>query len=79
MLTSERKVFSSGSNEFGELGLGHRESTFYLTQIDLLNDYDIKKLSCCLYSSALSLDGRLFVWGTCPYGEYLNPVKVEIS
>ena len=77
--THDDKVFTCGTNDFGELGLGHRENTYYLTEIEDLTGKEVSKISCCLYSAALTKRGELFIWGTSPQGESIRPQKLKVS
>lgn len=79
MLSTKERVYSCGSNDFGELGLGHRENSFFLTEIEALSTLHIIDLACCLYSCAITDSGQVFVWGTCPFGEFLNPERLNIG
>uniref|UniRef100_A0AAQ5XSU4 X-linked retinitis pigmentosa GTPase regulator n=1 Tax=Amphiprion ocellaris TaxID=80972 RepID=A0AAQ5XSU4_AMPOC len=64
-------VYSAGSNQTGQLGLGHCNNT---TSFHLLQPFcdwaPIKMLSAgCNTSAALTEDGRLFMWGDNSVGQ----------
>uniref|UniRef100_A0A8C4F5J8 X-linked retinitis pigmentosa GTPase regulator n=1 Tax=Dicentrarchus labrax TaxID=13489 RepID=A0A8C4F5J8_DICLA len=64
-------VYGAGSNQEGQLGLGHCNNT---TAFHLLNPFcelaPIKMLSAgCNTSAALTEDGRLFMWGDNSVGQ----------
>uniref|UniRef100_A0A8C2WP24 RCC1-like domain-containing protein n=1 Tax=Cyclopterus lumpus TaxID=8103 RepID=A0A8C2WP24_CYCLU len=64
-------VFVSGSNQEGQLGLGHCNNTtsFHLLQ-PFCDHAPIKMLSAgCNTSAALTEDGRLFMWGDNAVGQ----------
>ncbi|XP_054471754.1 X-linked retinitis pigmentosa GTPase regulator-like [Anoplopoma fimbria] len=69
--TWQGSVFVSGSNQEGQLGLGHCNNT---TSFRLLHPFcdhaPIKMLSAgCNTSAALTEDGRLFMWGDNAVGQ----------
>uniref|UniRef100_A0A8C9ZBX5 RCC1-like domain-containing protein n=1 Tax=Sander lucioperca TaxID=283035 RepID=A0A8C9ZBX5_SANLU len=69
--TWQGSVFVAGSNQEGQLGLGHWNNT---TSFHLLHPFcehaPIKMLSAgCNTSAALTEDGRLFLWGDNAVGQ----------
>ncbi|XP_032385019.1 X-linked retinitis pigmentosa GTPase regulator isoform X2 [Etheostoma spectabile] len=69
--TRQGSVFVAGSNQEGQLGLGHCNNT---TSFHLLHPFcdraPIKMLSAgCNTSAALTEDGRLFMWGDNAVGQ----------
>ncbi|XP_045910484.1 titin homolog [Micropterus dolomieu] len=64
-------VYGTGSNQEGQLGLGHCNNTtsFHLLR-PFCDDTPIKMLSAgCNTSAALTEDGRLFMWGDNSVGQ----------
>ncbi|OMJ68419.1 hypothetical protein SteCoe_34128 [Stentor coeruleus] len=70
------KIYATGGNSFGQLGLGNKKSSTRPERVSL--DSYIIKISCCSHSAAISDKGQLFVWGTGVFGEYLLPTKFSI-
>ena len=62
VLTKQGKLFSCGSNDFSQLG--HDKSQTRFSNIQALESYDIKSLSCGQYHN-LAVDewGKVFSWG----------------
>jgi uncharacterized repeat protein (TIGR02543 family) len=73
-LTSEGRLFTWGNNDYGQLGDGTTETRILPTNITdkfLLNSGEtINKISLgfCDYSSAMTSESRLFIWGKNQYG-----------
>jgi len=76
VINNKGAVFSTGANNLGQLGLGHKKSIANFTQITALSFIPIKKVSAGNHSAALSNDGDLYFWGTGVFGEILTPQKV---
>lgn len=72
-------VLATGGNSFGQLGLGTKESTSVFTRIHTLTGKKIIKVAAGQHSACVSQTGEAFVWGTCPFGEFLIPTKISIS
>ena len=70
------KVYSMGSNNYGQLGIGSNKGSAVPIHIAHLDNYFIKKVACGSYSTALSDHGDVFVWGTGAFGEFLSPQRV---
>ena len=67
-LDSKGNVFSVGYNDYGQLGLGHKNSQTVLNKIP--NIPPIQKISCICHSSYLiDVDGNLWSFGYNGYGE----------
>ncbi|KAL7866021.1 hypothetical protein SRHO_G00112680 [Serrasalmus rhombeus] len=69
--TSQGEIFATGRNNEGQLGLGHCDDR---TSFELLHPFcdraPIKLLSAgCNTSAALTVDGRLFLWGDNSVGQ----------
>lgn len=75
-LGTSGKVYATGGNSFGQLGLGNKKSSTRPERVPL--DSYIIKISCCSHSAAISDKGQLFIWGTGVFGEYLQPTKFSI-
>lgn len=82
--TESNKVFSFGSNKFGELGLGHLDPSYHPQEITTVTG--IYKVACGRHhSAAVDLDGDLFMWGWGSRGQLgqgdtrnlLKPTLVE--
>ena len=79
IITSENKVYTCGSNSFGILGNGGSSSSGIPTEItpnfQLHSDEYIKNISLGYQvSTAVSSDGRVFVWGSNEYGQLATNV-----
>uniref|UniRef100_A0A8C5M1L0 X-linked retinitis pigmentosa GTPase regulator n=1 Tax=Leptobrachium leishanense TaxID=445787 RepID=A0A8C5M1L0_9ANUR len=69
--TVQGKIFSSGSNSEGQLGLGDLKERKSFHEISFFNThYQIKQLSAgSNTSAALTEDGKLFMWGDNSEGQ----------
>nr|XP_024661087.1 X-linked retinitis pigmentosa GTPase regulator [Maylandia zebra] len=69
--TFHGSVYSAGSNQDGQLGLGHCDKSTYFHLLRPFCDWaPIKMLSAgCNTSAALTEDGRLFMWGDNSVGQ----------
>ncbi|XP_063354868.1 X-linked retinitis pigmentosa GTPase regulator [Pelmatolapia mariae] len=69
--TFHGSVYSAGSNQDGQLGLGHCDKSAYFHLLRPFCDWaPIKMLSAgCNTSAALTEDGRLFMWGDNSVGQ----------
>ncbi|CAB3377164.1 Hypothetical predicted protein [Cloeon dipterum] len=65
VLTSDREVFSFGRNNFGQLGLGHKDDQTVPIKLDFpATGGVVTAIACLCYSSIALLDsGELFAWG----------------
>lgn len=82
LLTSNGRVFTWGKNNFGQLGDGTVIDK--LSPIDITNKFsllvDEKIISITLgdnHSSALTSNGRLFIWGSNEYGQIGNSTLIK--
>lgn len=75
-LTISGKVYTTGGNAFGQLGLGNKKGTCIPRKVEALDSHRIRQISCSSHSAALSENGEVFVWGTGIFGEYVLPHKV---
>src|SRR5581483_9850114 len=69
------RVYSTGGNTFGQLGLGNKKNTNIPTRIKELENQKIVKIACGHHSAALNDKGEIYVWGTGMFGEYLVPAR----
>ncbi|XP_069060335.1 X-linked retinitis pigmentosa GTPase regulator isoform X1 [Pleurodeles waltl] len=69
--TDRGSVYAAGGNSEGQLGLGHTEETTGFKEITFFtNQYKIKQLSAgSNTSAALTVDGKLFMWGDNSEGQ----------
>ncbi|KAL6485077.1 hypothetical protein MHYP_G00071220 [Metynnis hypsauchen] len=69
--TSQGEIFATGRNSEGQLGLGHCDDRTSFEQLHPFCDRaPIKLLSAgCNTSAALTVDGRLFLWGDNSVGQ----------
>lgn len=75
MLTERGRVYSTGGNTFGQLGIGNKKNTNIPTRIKDFDRHNVVKIACGHHSAALTDRGDIFIWGTGIFGEYLTPVK----
>eukprot|EP01124_Arcella_intermedia_P006400 TRINITY_DN13765_c0_g1_i1.p1 TRINITY_DN13765_c0_g1~~TRINITY_DN13765_c0_g1_i1.p1 ORF type:complete len:404 (+),score=58.38 TRINITY_DN13765_c0_g1_i1:50-1213(+) len=69
ILNSEHSLFSCGSNDRGQLGIGNNEDQSTLTKINGVNG-NIIHIACGFYHSmALMSDGGVYSWGWNLYGQ----------
>ena len=74
VLTSKNRVFTWGSNNYGQLGDGTTEYKY--TPVDITSSFKldegesiIQVSSGMYYSSAITSEGRIFTWGRNNYGQ----------
>lgn len=69
--TDRGSVYAAGGNSEGQLGLGHTEEATGFQEITFFtNQYKIKQLSAgSNTSAALTVDGKLFMWGDNSEGQ----------
>nr|XP_014095758.1 probable E3 ubiquitin-protein ligase HERC4 [Bactrocera oleae] len=76
-LTEDGKVYSSGSNDYGQLG--HQQMTKRPQLISDLGNTVITDLSCgARHSLALSEWGQLYSWGHNDYGQLALPDSSDV-
>eukprot|EP01022_Parablepharisma_sp_SALTPOND_P018982 TRINITY_DN3178_c0_g1_i1.p1 TRINITY_DN3178_c0_g1~~TRINITY_DN3178_c0_g1_i1.p1 ORF type:complete len:827 (-),score=129.89 TRINITY_DN3178_c0_g1_i1:9584-12064(-) len=76
IVTTKGSVWSTGANNSGQLGLGHKKGVISFVPIVELTGILIKKISAGHHTAALSVEGDLYFWGTGVFGETLVPRKV---
>ena len=74
LLTSDGKVYSSGNNEFGQLGIGKEEKKKLFEKVNL-NEKIINISVGYNFVYALSQNNSLYSWGNNKYGQCLNYEK----
>eukprot|EP00826_Nyctotherus_ovalis_P010094 TRINITY_DN12686_c0_g1_i3.p1 TRINITY_DN12686_c0_g1~~TRINITY_DN12686_c0_g1_i3.p1 ORF type:complete len:369 (-),score=40.27 TRINITY_DN12686_c0_g1_i3:477-1583(-) len=77
LLAKTGEVYAVGGNNFGQLGIGHKETACTLQKVKGLKD--IKQIACGQHSAALSSKGGLYLWGTGAFGVYLTPQLVSLE
>jgi alpha-tubulin suppressor-like RCC1 family protein len=66
----DARVYSSGANQYGQLGHGDQFERHELTPIRSLDDERICMAACGNHHTlALALDGRVFAWGRADKGQ----------
>lgn len=75
ILTEKGRVYSTGGNLYGQLGLGNKRSTNIPTKIKDFDQHKIVKIACGHHSAALTEKGEIYIWGTGVFGEYLSPLR----
>ena len=73
ILSESKSVYMSGDNRFGQLGIGHKRNIFTFERVPIDN---VDKIACGNHSAAIS-NGRLYVWGTCSFGEFIRPTVLH--
>jgi len=65
LLTLSGKIFSSGLNDEGQLGLGlaHEKNISWPELIESTKNIKFKQISCGKYSCALDEQGQFYAWG----------------
>ena len=61
VLTITGKVYMTGGNSFGQLGLGSKKSQSKFERVDFFDNIFINKISCNNFSCALSDKGQLYI------------------
>jgi len=78
-LTESRKVYSTGGNSYGELGVGNKKTSFLPIKLMMLDSFQIEKISASNHSAALTDKGELYLWGPFSFGESVFPQKIIIK
>jgi X-linked retinitis pigmentosa GTPase regulator len=79
ILTENGRVYATGGNSFGQLGIGTKKNTNIPTRIKDFERVRVQKIACGHHSAALTEKGDVYVWGTGIFGEYLLPTKYSPS
>ena len=70
LVSNSFQVFSVGSNEYGQLGLGDRADRKTPREISFLSDKFVNRVSSgSRHSCAISKTGQVFCWGDSRYGQ----------
>lgn len=73
LLSSNGELFSSGSNEFGQLGITSQKTRLFEK---VKTPQKIKKISVGFnFAYALGFDGKVYAWGNNRYGQILDLEK----
>ena len=73
------EIFATGGNSFGQLGIGSKESSSIFVKIPGLSEKKVLKIAAGQHSACVTQTGEVFVWGTCPFGEFLTPTRLSIA
>ncbi len=73
VLTAAGKVIAMGGNNFGQLGTGDKRSSVVPVAVRVLGEEKVVKVAAGHFSAALTNTGKVYVWGTGVFGEYLEP------
>jgi X-linked retinitis pigmentosa GTPase regulator len=76
-LTSNGKVFMTGGNNQGQLGIGNKKSRSCFEKVDAIDSLCVTKVFCSNFTAALTDRGGVYVWGTGTWGECLVPHKIS--
>jgi len=88
VLTEDRKVYSQGSNYYGQLGLGDTDSRDGINLIIQLNDLNVKQIACgARHNCAVCEDGSMYCWGDSRKGQcglsakgiFTTPTRVNFA
>ena len=71
------KVYATGGNSFGQLGLGNKKSYSKFERVQI--EGYIVKVAAGNHSAAITDKGQLFIWGTGVFGEYLIPTRMGVG
>ncbi|XP_065051875.1 alsin-like [Rhopilema esculentum] len=70
IVSTDYKVFSVGSNEYGQLGLGDRVDRKTPREISFLTEKFVNRVACgSRHSCAISKKGQVFCWGDSRHGQ----------
>lgn len=78
LLDEDGKVFSTGDNSLGQLGIGkHVLNALHPSLIKHLENFRIVRISGGKHSAAIDRKGELFIWGMSFLGSNFLPKKVK--
>lgn len=86
VLTAQKQLFSEGSNDYGQLGLGDRSKRSGLSLVQQFTDIGVKHMSCgARHNAIVCYDGTLLCWGDSRAGQcglgakgvFTTPTKVN--
>lgn len=77
VLTERGSVYGMGTNRRFELGLNPQsQKSLAPVKIQSLDQYNIVKIRAGSFSSALTSDQEILLWGTGEFGQYQMPIKL---
>eukprot|EP01022_Parablepharisma_sp_SALTPOND_P019135 TRINITY_DN3227_c0_g1_i1.p1 TRINITY_DN3227_c0_g1~~TRINITY_DN3227_c0_g1_i1.p1 ORF type:complete len:969 (-),score=97.88 TRINITY_DN3227_c0_g1_i1:135-2957(-) len=76
ILATSGKVYATGGNTFGQLGIGSKKASKVPIEVRGLERHRIVKVSSGHHSAALNDKGEAFIWGTGVFGEFLEPMPL---
>ena len=88
VVTKDGKLYTTGSNPTGELGLGDRNGRGELEEVELPLAHGVVQVSCGLrHTAALTRNGRLYMFGNNRDGQlgivgvdgYIIPVELPLA
>lgn len=79
LVTVQGKLYMTGGNSFGQLGLGTRKSSNTLQRVTFFSSIAVAKVACGHHTAAITESGELYIWGTGVFGEVISPQKQAIS
>lgn len=87
ILNTDNGLYSYGSNEVGQLGLGNDSDRFVLqpTKLEFFNSHEILSVHCGGYHTIINTTGGVFGFGSSTYGQLISgdrrsletPTKLE--
>lgn len=63
VLTESNEILATGSNIFGQLGIGSKENSNIFLKIPSLKSKSIAKIAANNFSACLTAEGDIFIWG----------------
>lgn len=78
-ITETGALWATGSNSFGQLGIGSAAHSLIPVQVSALNRVKVKKVACGQYTAAVSSLGELYVWGVGNCRESMHPRKLACT
>ena len=74
LLSSDGKIYSSGNNDFGQLGIGNQEKNNFFEKVNI-NEKIISISTGYNFVYALSENNNIYSWGNNKFGQCLNYEK----
>lgn len=72
-LSDKGDVFATGLNHQGQLGLGKKSNCYIPEKIQFPDNGQMIKVSASSFSSSLTKNGEIYLWGKGDFGEFLKP------
>lgn len=79
ILTENQQIYSTGNNSNGELGVGHKKSSYLPIKIMMLENLRIKSIAASDFSAAVTEKGELYLWGSFGFSESIFPQKINLK